>query len=208
MFRSVPAAAAATCLALTGCAQLAAPLLKPNVSAEPAEIAAGEFALDQTHASILFKIDHLGFSTYIGRFETFDASLDFDAEDPPSARVEAVIDMTSLDIANDEFAETLMGPQWFDAEQYPEAVFKTLGLKVVGENEAVISGDLTLKGVTQAIEIEATFNGGANDRLRGAYVVGFSGRTVIDRTDFGVDRFSGLIADEVVIEIEVEFLQQ
>lgn len=208
MFRSAYAIAAIACLAVTGCAQLAAPFLKPDVTAEPTEISAGAFALDPTHASILFKIDHLGFSTYIGRFESFDASLDFDAEDPAAARVEAVVDMTSLDLANDEFAETLMGPQWFDAGQYPEAVFRSLGLKVVGDNEAVISGDLTLHGMTQAIEIEATFNGGANDRLRGAYVVGFSGRTVIDRTDFGVDRFSGLIADEVVIEIEAEFLQQ
>lgn len=195
-------------LALAGCASLAAPLLKPDVSIEPVQIRAGEYALDPAHASILFKIDHLGYSTYIGRFETFDASLDFDAEDPASARVEAVIDMTSLDIANDEFAETLMGSDWFDVETYPEASFKTYGLKVTGENTADISGDLTLHGKSSAIIIKAVFNGGGQDRLRGAYVFGFSGTAVIDRTVFGVDRFSGLIADEVRIEIEAEFLRQ
>ena len=197
-----------TVLALTGCAQLAAPFLKPNVSTEVALVRDGQYKLDPTHASLLFKIDHLGYSNYVGRFERFDASLDFDPEDPPSARVEAVIDMTSLDIANDEFAAELMGPNWFDAQTYPQAVFKTYGLKVTGDNRAVISGDLTLKGETSAIEIDAVFNGGGQDRLRGAYIVGFSGQVKMDRTEFGVDRFSGLIADEVTIEIEAEFIRQ
>lgn len=196
------------CLVLSGCAQLATSFLKPNVTSMPAEISAGAYKLDPTHASLVFKIDHLGFSTYVGRFESFEASLDFDAEDPAAARVEAVIDMTSLDIANDEFAQTLMGSQWFDAEQHPQAVFRTFGLKVTGENTAVISGDLTLKGETQAIEINATFNGGANDVLRRAYIVGFSGSTIISRSDFGIDRFAGLITDEVAIEIEAEFIRQ
>lgn len=199
----------ALCLpALAGCAQLAAPLLKPNVATEPASISPGAYALDPAHASVLFKIDHLGYSTYVGRFEAFDATLDFDAEEPGASRVEAIIDMTSLDLANDEFAETLMGDQWFDAESFPQAVLRSTGIAVTGETTGTMTADLTLHGVTAPVTLDVTFNGGGQDRLRGAYVVGFSATGEIDRTVFGVDRFSGLITDTVLIEVEAEFLKQ
>ncbi|MBU3921891.1 MAG: YceI family protein, partial [Alphaproteobacteria bacterium] len=95
----------------------------------------------------------------------------------------------------------------FDAATFPQATFKTYGLKIVGENEADISGDLTLKGKTQAVIIRARLNGSAYDRLRGADVVGFSATLPINRADFGIDKYSGLITDDVVIEIEAEFIR-
>lgn len=199
---------ALSALGLSACTSLFAPLVRPNVSADPVEIAGGEFALDPTHASVIFKIDHLGFSQYVGRFEVLDASLDFDAEDPTAARLEAVVDMSSLDIANDEFAAELMGDRWFDAETYSQAVFRSTGITVTGPNTGEIAGELTLKGQTAPLTLNVTFNGGAQDRLRGAYVVGFSATGEIDRTVFGVDRFSGLITDMVSLEIEAEFLRQ
>ncbi len=191
-----------------GCASALAPVLKPNVSAEATALRDGAYNLDKTHAALLFKINHLGFSEFVGRFERFDVSLDFDAETPQAARIEAVIDMASLDIANDEFAATLMGPDWFDAGAYPEAVFRSTAIEVTGDNKGVMTGDLTLHGVTKPATLNVTFNGGGNDRLRGAYVVGFSAKTTIDRTAFGVDRFKRLIADDVVIEIEAEFIRK
>ncbi|MDP1556493.1 MAG: YceI family protein [Hyphomonas sp.] len=202
------AVVAASALALTSCNTLAAAVLKPDVQAAPAAVPAGDYRLDKAHASILFKIDHLGFSTYVGRFERFDASLTGDPASPESATVTATVDMTSLNLANPEFAAELMGPDWLDAANYPQAAFKTYGLKIVGENEADISGDLTLKGKTQAVIIRARLNGSAYDRLRGADVVGFSATLPISRAAFGVDKYSGLIADEVMLEIEAEFIRQ
>jgi len=202
------ALSATAVLALAACNTLAAAVLKPDVQVAPAAVPAGDYALDKSHASILFKINHLGFSTYVGRFERFDASLTGDPAHPESAIVTATVDMTSLNIANPEFAADLMGPDWLDAATYPQAAFKTYGLKIVGENEADISGDLTLKGKTQAVIIRARLNGSAYDRLRGADVVGFSATLPISRAAFGVDKYSGLIADEVVLEIEAEFVRQ
>jgi polyisoprenoid-binding protein YceI len=202
------AVVAASALALTSCNTLAAAVLKPDVQAAPAAVPAGDYRLDKAHASILFKIDHLGYSTYVGRFEGFDASLAGDPASPESATVTATVDMTSLNLANPDFAAELMGPDWFDAANHPQATFKTYGLKIVGENEADISGDLTLKGKTQAVIIRARLNGSAYDRLRGADVVGFSATLPISRAAFGVDRYSGLIADEVMLEIEAEFIRQ
>ena len=185
-----------------------ASLVTPSPQASREALRAGAYSLDQAHASVLFKIDHLGFSTYIGRFEGLEASLDFDAEDPGSARLEAIVDMGSLDIANDDFAETLKGPDWFDAAAHPQAIFRSRSIAVTGENAGRMEGDLTLKGVTAPVTLDIVFNGGARDLIRGAYVVGFSARGVIDRTAFGVDAFSGVIANEVALEIEAEFLRQ
>ncbi|MEL6789745.1 MAG: YceI family protein [Pseudomonadota bacterium] len=191
-------------LLLGACASVAA----PQVSQDAKALRKGTYALDPAHASVLFKIDHLGFSTYVGRFEKMDATLEFDSKNPERAEVSALIDMTSLDIANEDFAETLMGADWFDAAQFPQARFTSTSIAVTGEATGVMTGDLTLKGETRPIRLMVTFNGGARDLLRSAYVVGFSARGTFDRTDFGVSRFSGLITDEVTIEIEAEFLRQ
>ncbi|MEL6379142.1 MAG: YceI family protein [Pseudomonadota bacterium] len=189
---------------LAGCASVAA----PRVSEDASALRKGTYALDPAHASVLFKIDHLGFSTYVGRFERIDATLDFDSKNPERADVEAIIDMTSLDIANDDFADTLMGPDWFDAGQFPQARFVSREIAVTGDTTGVMTGDLTLKGETRPIRLAVTFNGGARDLLRGAYVVGFSATGSFDRTDFGISKFSGLITDDVAIEIEAEFVRQ
>jgi polyisoprenoid-binding protein YceI len=195
-------------LALGGCASLAAPLLKPKLSAEIAALPAGDWKLDPAHAALVFRINHLGYSDLIGRFESFDVSLTGDASDPASARADAVIDMTSLDIANDSFAEELMGPKFFDAVRYPQAVFRTFSV-TPGENGGVeVNGELTLHGQTRPVTLDVQFNGTAFDPIRGTQVAGFSANAVIDRTDFGISAFSGLVTDEVQIQIEAEFLKQ
>lgn len=195
-------------LALGGCTSLVAPLLKPKLSAEITALPAGEWKLDPAHAALIFRINHLGYSDLIGRFESFDVSLAGDASDPASARADAVIDMTSLDIANDSFAQELMGPKFFDTARYPQAVFRTLSVTPSENGGAEVNGELTLHGQTRPVTLDVQFNGTAFDAIRGAQVAGFSASTVIDRTDFGVSAFSGLVTDEVRIEIQAEFLKQ
>ncbi|NOX94291.1 MAG: polyisoprenoid-binding protein [Alphaproteobacteria bacterium] len=200
-------AVSALLLLCASCAGLAQ-ALAPNVNPDPTALKAGNYVLDHKHAALVFKVDHLGFSNYVGRFNRFDVSLDFDETDPAAARVEAVIDMTSLDIANDEFANVLMGPSWFDANQFPEAILRSTGIEITGDNTGVMTGDLTMHGVTHPVTINVTFNGGGNDRLRGAYIIGMSASATIDRNDFGVDRYGGIVGDMVEIAIEAEFERQ
>lgn len=197
-FLSLSVVAAASC----------ASLVAPKVAPEPAALKAGAYSLDQKHASLLFKINHLGYSTYVGRFETLDATLDFDATNVSAAHVEAKIDIASLDVANDEFAETLTGPSWFDASAFPEAVFKSTQIEKTGETTGRMTGDLTLHGVTQPVTLDVAFNGAAQDVLRGGYVVGFSAKGSFSRKAFGVDRFEGIVGDDVAIEIETEFVKR
>ena len=188
----------------TGCASL----VTPDVDTSTSALKPGIFELDETHAALTFKIDHLGFSNYVGRFEVFSANLDLDEQDPEAARVDAVIDMTSLDIANDEFADTLMS-DWFKADSFPKARFTSTEVLVTGDNRGQVEGELTLRGVTQPVTLDVTFNGGARDLIRGnAYIVGFSASGTIDRTDFGINNLSGVITNKVEINIEAEFVRQ
>lgn len=190
--------------AVAGCASLVA----PKVRSEPAALKAGAYALDQKHASLLFKVNHLGYSTYVGRFEKLDATLDFDAADVSAAHVEANIGVASLDVANDEFAQTLTGANWFDAAAFPEAVFRSTSVEKTGETTGRMTGDLTLHGVTAPVTLDVNFNGGAQDLLRGGYVVGFSATGNFSRKAFGVDRFASIVGDDVEIDIEAEFVKR
>jgi len=201
-------ALAAAAMVLTTACETLATAFAPDVETEATALRPGNYTLDSAHASLIFKVDHLGLSTYLGRFERFDVSLDFNEDDPTASRVDAVIDMTSLDVANDDFAETLTGSSWFDAAVFPETRFQSTAIVVTGENTGTMTGDLTLRGVTAPAKLDVTFNGGGRDRLRGAYVIGLSARGDISRSAFGIDRFNGLVGDNVTIEIEAEFLRE
>lgn len=167
----------------------------------------GDFALDPLHAALIFRINHLGFADYIGRFERFDAQLTGDPARPEAAEITARIDMTSLNIANPDFAAELMGPDWFDAARYPDAVFRSQTVRVTGEQTAEIDGEMTLRGVSQPVTFSARLNGSAFDPLRRADVIGFSASGEISRSAFGINRFIGLLTDTVRIEIEAEFIR-
>lgn len=195
-------------LALAGCTSLLAPLLKPNVTTELVALKAGDWALDPDHAALIFRINHLGYSDLVGRFETFSVRLTGDPSDPAAARAEAVIDIASLDMANDEFSAQLTGPKWFDAETYPQAMFRTLSVRLRDDANADVDGELTLHGITRPVTLHVLFNGSAFDPIRGTDVAGFSATATINRSDFGISAFSGLVTDEVRIEIEAEFLKQ
>lgn len=191
---------------LAACSSLLAPVLKPDVTTDVAEMEGGAWRLDPAHAALTFKIDHLGYSTYVGRFERFNVHLNGSPDDPANAHVEGIVDMTSLDIANDAFAETLTGPDWFNAAKFPNARFQSTRIVLTGSNTANVDGILTLRGKNAPISLSVTFNGAGFDRLRNAQVAGFSATADLDRSVFGIDKYSGLLTDRVRVEIEAELL--
>ncbi|KCZ52428.1 YceI family protein [Hyphomonas pacifica] len=200
--------ATASLWTLAACASVVTPFLKPDVETQSIQMKGGNWQLDPAHASLLFKINHLDFSTYVGRFDHFDVTLKGDPRRPEEAMLEAIVDMMSLDIANDEFAQTLMGSDWFDAAHYPQARFQSTRIILTSETTADVEGVLTLHGRSAPITLSVKFNGSAHDRLRGADVAGFSIRGDLDRTEFGISKFSGLLADTVHLEIEAELLRK
>ena len=183
-------------------------LIKPNVKTGIVQLEKGSYKLDQTHVAVLFKINHMGLSIFVGRFNKVDATLEFDPNNIAAAKLSAIIDVASLDTNNSNLEETLRGSSWLDTEKYPQALFKTTSVSVLNQNSAVFAGELTLHGVTAPINLTVTFNGGANNMLTGFYTLGFSAVSTFNRSTFGVDYLVPAIGDAVAIEVFAEFQQQ
>lgn len=192
------------CLLLVSCGTL----IKPKVKSGIIQLEKGSYALDQTHVAVLFKINHMGLSTFVGRFNKVDATLEFDPKNIAAAKLSAIIDVASLDANNTDLEETLRSSSWLDTGKYPQAFFKTTSVSVIDQNSALFSGELTLHGITAPINLAVTFNGGANNMLTGFYTLGFSAISTFNRSTFGVDYLIPAISDQVTIEVFAEFQQQ
>jgi len=181
-------------------------LLTPDFNTEITELRAGQYTIDSDHASVLWKINHLGFSTFIGRFNDIEASLDFDPENIENSSVEVIINTAGLDINNPEFAEELRGSNWFDVENFPQAVYRTTSFLESNENTFVFEGELTLLGITAPVNLNVVFNGGGRNFLTRKYTLGFSGSANFQRSVFGLSRFTSFgVGDDIDLEIHIEF---
>lgn len=152
-------------------------------------IPAGKYAVDKAHASLVFRVDHLGFSHWTARFTHFDADLQFDPAKPASSRVEVSIDPASLTPDNPPpgFIEILQGAQFFDVGHFQHMTFRSTRVEAVGPNGLRITGDLTLHGVTKPVVLDATYNGGyAGHPMDPRARIGFSAHGALKRSDFGM----------------------
>lgn len=182
--------------------------LQPTLQQQVVEIKAGEYKLDKDHAALLFKINHMGFSSYIGRFNEFDVSLDFDPSNIETSRIEAVINMRSIDVNNPAFAETLLGSAWLDTQNFPQAVFRSLSVEKIDSELLRVSGQLTFLGITKAVTMDVTLNGAGNNPLTRSYTLGFAANLRFKRSDFGLKKFIPVVGDQIDIEIHSEFKRQ
>lgn len=188
-------------LSLTACGYL----IKPKVKTGLVNLEPGSYQIDKQHTTVLFKINHMGMSTFVGRFNAVDASLEFDPHHMENARLSAVINIGSIDVNNADLADTLRGSSWFDTDKYPQAFFKTTSVELVGESRAIFTGNLTLHGVTAPIALDVVFNGGGDNMLTGRYTLGFTAQTHFKRSQFGMDYLVPAVGDEVNVEVFAEF---
>jgi polyisoprenoid-binding protein YceI len=185
--------------------------------ASAAAVPAGAYTLDRQHASLIFRVNHLGFSNYTARFKHFDAKLKFDPANLAASKVVATVDAASLetdfpDPARLDFNAHLRGEQWLDVAKFPSMDFESRQIEVTGENTVRINGDLTLHGVTRPVVLEARFNGGyAGHPLDPNARIGFSAHGTLKRSDFGIaygipaPGTSMGVSDDVDVVIEAEF---
>ncbi len=188
-------------MSLSACGYLIQPKVKTGiVNLEP-----GAYQIDKQHTTVLFKVNHMGMSTFVGRFNSVDASLEFDPAHIENAKLSAVINIASIDVNNSDLAESLRGSSWFDAAKYPQAFFKTASVELVSASRAKFSGSLTLHGVTAPVVLDVVFNGGGDNLLTGRYTVGFTAVTSIKRSQFGIDYLVPAVGDDVNVEVFAEF---
>jgi len=160
------------------------PVLDPAKSDAPA----GTYKLDPAHSTVVFRLSHLGFSKYTASFAKLDGTMAFDPAHPEAIQVSATIDPKSLTLPTPPagFHDTLTGKDWLDAGKFPTITFKSTKVEKTGPNTAKVTGDFTLHGVTKPVTLDTTFNGGYAANAYDGARVGFSGKTTIRRSEFGI----------------------
>ncbi len=197
--------AVALLIMLSACSSVLTPLVTPKVNTDVVTLKSGQYSLDQSHAAVLFKVQHLGLSTYVGRFNAIDAELEFDPENVQDAKLTAVIDINSLDINDESLKQDLMEDTWFDQARYPQARFSTLNVTPIDDSRFEFTGELDWRGKQQPLVMTVVFHGGANYILTDKYTLGFSATGSFKRSGFGMDAYIPLVGDEVQIEAFAEF---
>jgi polyisoprenoid-binding protein YceI len=191
-------------ISLTACGYLIQPKLKTGII----NLAPGSYKIDKQHTSVSFKINHMGMSTFVGRFNAVDASLEFNPDHMENATLSAVINIASIDVNNKDLEEILRGGSWFDADAWPQAQFKTNKVELISDKRAKFSGDMTLHGVTAPVVLDVVFNGAGDNMLTGHYTLGFTATTQFKRSQFGMDYLIPAVGDEVNVEVFAEFQKQ
>jgi polyisoprenoid-binding protein YceI len=223
--------------ALTACTQKSAPPQAQSASAreapapaaaEPAgepskkaayapDVPAGDYKLDRAHTTLLFRVSHMGFSNFTARFRHVEGQLHFDPRNVTATQLTATVDARSIetdypDPAYD-FNGELQGEPFLNAAKFPEITFRTTRVEDLGNHALRVHGDLTLRGVTRPIVLDATYNGGyLKHPMDPQARVGFSAHGRLRRSDFGITggipvAGSNLgVGDQVAIIIESEFI--
>ncbi len=173
---------------------------------------AASFELDASHSSIGFGVKHMVVATTKGQFMDYTGGFEFEAGAPASLKASAVIKVASVDTGNAKRDEHLRGADFFDAETFPEITFESTSAEPVGE-EIVLTGKLTIKGVTKEIKLPLTVSGPISDPW-GNVRVGFEGKTKINRQDYGLtwskamDNGGLVVGDDVTLDIVIEGTQK
>lgn len=180
-----------------------AALLAGSVMALPA--IAADYVIDSkgAHASINFKIKHLGYSWLTGRFDKFAGEFSFDDKSPDKAAISVEIDTASVNSNHAERDKHIRSADFLDVAKFPKAIFKSTSVKPGANGKAVVEGELTLHGVTKAITIDAEYIGGGKDPW-GGFRQGFAGTTSFALADFGIAYNLGPASKVIQLELHVE----
>ncbi len=183
----------------------AAPAASSTDGQKSAEVATYE--VDLAHSEITFRVRHLGISTVTGNFGKFGATVSMDPSDIKTLRAKAMIEAASINTNNERRDEHLRSADFFEAEMHPEIVFESREVRNVNGSKFELVGDLTMRGVTRSVVLQAEMTGPST--LMGRERIAFSASGEINRTDFGlnwnrvVEAGSLVVSEEVRFEIEV-----
>jgi polyisoprenoid-binding protein YceI len=180
------------------------------ISLAMAAIAAAQAAtwqIDPNHSAAQFSVSHLGVSTVRGAFTKVSGSAVQDPSDASKDTLDATIDTSSVDTRVEMRDNDLRSPHFLDAQKFPTITFRSKSTKVAGPRKLLITGDLTLHGVTKEVVLDVDGPSAAIKDPWGNQRIGASASTKIVRQDFGISGAPGVVGDEITITIDVELIQ-
>ncbi len=179
----------------------------------PALARAATFDIDSSHSSAGFSVRHLAVSNVRGEFGKVTGTVDYDEKDVSKTKIDALIDVSSVNTREPKRDEHLKSPDFFDVAQYPTMTFKSKKVEK-GSKGLKVSGDLTLHGVTRAVVLDVE---GPTKEVKdpwGNTRVGASVTTKINRKDYGIsfnktlDSGGLMLGEDVAVAIDIELVKK
>ena len=167
------------------------------------------WSFDPSHSSVGFSVRHLMISKVRGQFGKWSGTFEYDPANPAAARLEVHIDAASIDTRDEKRDAHLRSPDFFDVEKFPELTFSSTKVERDGGDDFVVTGDLTIHGVTRSVQLKVEGLGRTRDPWGGERV-GFSASTSVNRKDFGLhwnvalETGGVVVGEKVEIGIEIE----
>ena len=171
---------------------------------KPAAADPVQYEFDKVHSSIMFFVNHLGFSISTGRFLDFDGTYSFDPDAPETSSVDVSIKTDSLAMQDDRWDAHMKDADFFNVAKFPTMHFTSTEIVKTGEKTGLLKGDLTLLGITKPVELAVTLVGAGKHPMASRLVSGFSATGKLKRSDFGMNYGLPAVGDEVDIRIEIE----
>lgn len=208
--------AAAAALSLAACNPPAEAPATTEAQAVEVNAPTGAYTLDPFHSTVTVTAQHFGLAHYTLRFNKISGTLNFNAEMPAQSSIQATVDTTSLDTPYTgprDFDSELQNSSWLDSAGFATATFTSTSIEQTGPNTARVTGDLTIKGQTHPITLEATYDGSHAPHPMGMQIssIGFSARGTFNRSQYGLNELipsaggNDGVGDEVTLIIEAEF---
>ncbi|MCE0557265.1 MULTISPECIES: YceI family protein [unclassified Motilimonas] len=188
---------------------LTAAILSAGLFAAATPALAADYAIDTrgAHASVNFKVNHLGYSWVVGRFDTFSGDFSYDQENPSAAKIAVTIDTKSVNSNHAERDKHIRGKDFLEVDKFPEAKFVSTKFDSTDGQTGKLHGQFTLRGVTKDIVIDVTKVGEGKDPW-GGYRAGFEGATTITMKDYGIPMDLGPQSATVELEFHIEGIKK
>jgi len=199
-------------------AAAAALALAAPASAQSLDVPSGTYTNDVTHTSLVWKVSHLGFSSYTGTFSrvAIDATVDLDADDVANSSLSVTLDGQAVrtlhpieaDPRGVDFNAEIASDMFLNTVEHPEITFESTDIEVTGENRANITGDLTIGETTRPLVLDTRLNAAGEHPVTGQQTLGISAVGTVTRSQYGINTLVGPVGDDVTIEIEAEFVHE
>jgi polyisoprenoid-binding protein YceI len=189
--------------ALTACTPLQ--VVTHTVSTTENKVPVGRYALDAEHWSVLFDVDHFKYTRFVMRFDRVTGQLDWREGGLENSSVAINIDAASVDTNVPLLDKMVKGSEMFDVANNPQIRFVSTHFERTGEASGKLTGDLTIRGTTQPVTLDVTFNGFGVDPLTKQDTLGFSAEGRFSRSKFGLSTWYPAVGDDVHVRIQAEF---
>jgi len=197
-------ATAALMLGVPALAQMTPPEMLKGAGT-PADVKAGTYKVEPNHTQVTFSVSHFGISPFAGTFSGASGSLQLDPAKPAATKLDVTIPIASVQTTSDVLTGELKSADWFDAAKFPTATFRSTKVAQIGADAVQVDGMLTLHGVTKPVSFQAKLFGAATNPMSKKASIGFLGRMVIHRSEFGVTKYVPVVSDETVLVINAAF---